>query len=51
MEKVQILVRRTYPATAFLLSLERRQCGELIFLLKNNYAKQQRNYPRTLLDM
>ena len=38
-------------ATAFLLSLDRRRCGELIISLKNDYAKQQRNYPKTLTEM
>ena len=35
----------------FLLSSDRRQYGELILSLKNDYTKQQRNYPKTLTDM
>ena len=38
-------------ATALLLSLDRRRYGELIISLKNDYAKQQENYPNTLTDM
>ena len=40
-----------YLATAFLFCLDRRRYRELIFLLKNDYAKQQRNYPKMLTDM
>ena len=50
-EKAHILARGKYLATAFLLSSDRRQYGELILLLKNDYAKQQRNYPSTLTYM
>ena len=35
----------------FLLSTERRQYGELILSLKNDYAKHQRKYLWTLPDM
>ena len=38
-EKAQILERSKDLATAFLLSLDRRRCGELILLLKKYYAK------------
>ena len=38
-------------ANAFLLSSDRRWYGELILLLKNDYVKQQKNYPKTLTDM
>ena len=34
----------------FLLSSDRRQYGDLILSLKNDYAKQHRNYPKTLID-
>ena len=37
--------------TAFLLSSDRRWYGELVLLFKNDYTKQQRNYPKTLTDM
>ena len=50
-EKLQMLVRGKYLATAFLLSSDRCCYGELILSLKNDYAKQQRNYPKTLSDM
>ena len=42
-EKLQMLVRGKYLATAFLLSSDRCCYGELILSLKNDYAKQQRN--------
>ena len=42
-ERDHISARGKYLATAFLLSLDRRQYGELILSLKNDYAKQQRN--------
>ena len=38
-------------ATEFLLSLDRRRYGELILLLKNDYAKQPKKNPKTLTDM
>ena len=38
-------------ATDFLLSSDRRWYGELILSPKNDYAKQQKNYPKTLTDM
>ena len=50
-EKSQILAMGKYLTTMFLLSPDRLQYGELILSLKNDYAKQQRNYPRTLTDM
>ena len=51
MEKVQTSARGEYLATAFLLSSDRRWYGKLILLLKNDYAKQHKNYPKTLTDM
>ena len=51
MEKAHISARGKKLATAFLLSSVRRRYGELILSLKNDYAKQQRNYPRTLTNM
>ena len=45
-EKAQVSARGKYLATAFLLS-----SGELIVSLKNDYTKQQKNYPTTLTDM
>ena len=50
-EKAQISATRKYLAIVFLLSSNRRRYGELILSLKNDYAKQQRNYPKTLTDM
>ena len=50
MKKSHVLARGKYLATAFLLSLDRRRYGELILLLKNDYAEQQKNYPKTLTD-
>ena len=40
-----------YLATTFLLSSYRRRYGELILSLQNDYAKQQKNYPKTRTDM
>ena len=51
LEKAQISARGKYLATAFLISSDRRRYGELIMYLKNDYAKQQRNHPKTLTDM
>ena len=50
-EKAQKLTRGEYLATALLFILDRRRYGELILSFKNNYTKQQRNYPRTLTKM
>ena len=50
-EKVQASARGKYLVTAFLISSYRRRYGELILSLKNDYAKQQKNYPKTLMDM
>ena len=38
-------------ATAFLIGSDRRRYGELILSLKNDYAKQQKNYLKTLTYM
>ena len=38
-------------ATALLLSLDRPRYGKLIISLKNDYAKKQKNYPKTFTDM
>ena len=38
-------------ATAFSLSLDRRRYGKIIISLKNDYAKKQKNYPKTFTDM
>ena len=51
MEKAQISARGEYLETAFLLSPDRRRYWELILSLKNDYAKQHRNYSRNLTDM
>ena len=51
MEKAQTSVRGKYLATAFLLSSDSRWYRELILSLKNDYVRQQRNYPKTLTDM
>ena len=37
--------------TAFLLSLDRRQYSELMLLLNNGCAKQQKKYPKNLTYM
>ena len=50
-KKAQITARGKYLATVFLLSSDRRRYEELILWFKNDYAKQQRNYQRTLTDM
>ena len=50
-EKAQILARGKYTETAFLLSLYRLRHGEMILSQKNDDAKKQRNYPKTLLYM
>ena len=50
-KKAQISMRGKYLATAFLIRSDRRRYGELILLLKNDYTKQQSNYPKTLTDM
>ena len=50
-EKEQVSAMGKYLATAFLLSLDRRRYGDLILSLKNDYAKQQKNYPKTLTGM
>ena len=34
-----------------MISSDRRRYCELILLLKNDYAKHQNNYPKTLTDM
>ena len=51
LEKSQVSARGKYLATAFMLISDRRRYGELISLLKNDYTKQQKNYPRNLTDM
>ena len=45
------MARGKYLAILFLLSSDRYRCGELILSIKNDYAKQQRNCPKTLTDM
>ena len=50
-EKAQVSARGEYLATAFLISLDRSKFGELILSLKNDYTKQQKNYPKPLTDM
>ena len=47
-KKAQTLEKGKCLATAFLLFPDRRQNGELILTLKNDYTKQQRNYSKTL---
>ena len=51
MEKAKVSTRGKYLATAFLLSSYRRWYGELMLLLKNEYGKQQKKYPKTLTEM
>ena len=50
-EKAQVLARGKYLVTAFMLSSDRRRYGELILSLKNDYEKQQKNYPKNLTEM
>ena len=50
-EKAQTSARGKYLATALLLSSDRRRYGKLILALKNDYAKKQKNHPKTLTDM
>ena len=50
-EKAQGSARGEYLATAFPLSSDRHRYGELVLSLKNDYAKQQKNYSKTLTDM
>ena len=50
-KKEQVSSRGEYLATAFPLSSDRRWYGELILSLKNDYVKQQKNYPKNLADM
>ena len=47
-EQALTSARGGYLATAFLLSSYRRRYGELIMALKNDYDKQQHNYPKIL---
>ena len=46
-----MLARGKYLATAFFLILDRCWYDKLILSLKNDYAKQQKNYPKTFTDM
>ena len=48
-KKAQVSARVKYLVTAFLLSSDRRQYGELILSLKNDYAKQQKTMPKPSL--
>ena len=50
-EKAQVSERRKYLTPAFLPILDRLRYRELILSLKNDYTKQQKNYPKTLTDM
>ena len=50
-DKARTSARGEYLATAFLLSSDRRQYGELILALKKKYAKQNWNYPKRLTNM
>ena len=50
-EKAQVSSRGEYLATVFLLISDRRQYGELILSLINDYAKQHKNYAKSLTDM
>ena len=50
-EKAQVSARGKYLATVFLLSSDRRRYGELIPSLKNDYARKQKQYPKTLTNM
>ena len=51
MEKAQTSARGKYLDIAFLVRSDRRRYGELVLSLKNDYSKQQHNYPNTLTDM
>ena len=50
-EKLHVSARVKYLLTAFLIISHRHQYGELVLLLKNDYTKQQKNYPKTLTDI
>ena len=50
-DKSQVLARGKYLATAFLIISDRRWYSEIILLLNNDYANQQKKYPKTLTDM
>ena len=43
--------RCKYLAVAFLIILDRRQYRKFILDLKNDFANQQKNYPKILTDM
>ena len=49
-DKSHVTERGKYLATAFLLRSDRSWYGELIILLKHDYMKHQKNYPKTLTD-
>ena len=50
-KKARTSARGKRLATAFLLRSERLRDRELILALKNEYTKQQCNYPKTLTGM
>ena len=45
------MARFKYLTVTFLLRSDQSRYGELILDLKNDYTKQQNNYPKTLTDM
>ena len=51
MEKAQVLEKGKYLANSFLMSSDRRRYRDLILSIKNDYAKQQKNYPKTLTEI
>ena len=46
-----MLAKGKYLATPFLISSDRCRYRDLILSIKNDYAKQQKNYPKTLTEM
>ena len=43
--------RGKYLALPVLISSDCRRYGDLVVALKNDYAKQQKNYPKTVKEM
>ena len=50
-EKAQVSERGKYLETTFLLRSDRHWYNDMIMLIKNDYAKQHKKYPKTLTDM
>ena len=50
-QKAQVLAKEKYLATPFLMSSDRLLYRDLILSIKNDYAKQQKKYPKTLTEI